>query len=610
MKKLILQSLIMLMLAFTAGAQENHLYEQMKTVNAQWQNQPEAMQVLESIPATRFKTFNEQISMHLKLVEKVLKERNTPGLNTTQKNKRLRLLDELAVYSSNAVYPVNDYLRYKNPVFIDRKNTHCAVGYLMMVSGHDDLARAIDREQKFAFVHEIKVKGVKEWADEFGFTIDELAWIQPGYPPAFTAVDLSNGLNGTVHCTAINPVDQTLYAGGEFTSSVNGQPCSYVAQYVSGFAGWDWVGVGNGVNGKVNAMVFNNNKLYVGGDFTLAGGLTARQVAVFDIQSGQWQALGSLDSTVNALAFYNNELYAGGRFTGMLAKWDGTQWLDVTNSYVYGQEIRTLEVFDNLLYIGGSFELPTGALRKNLMAFDGTQVVISGFGTPTPVNDLAVFNNRLYAACDFVEGTDTCAVAVLEAGDWQTVLKPGVSVPDFLNGEKIKSFLSVNQHLYAGGFFTASSLMTYGSHVMELRVDSTDGTIDFLDPLLVADSTVNTLFQWNNNLGFAGAFVSAFATLNHIGVLTSVDVTGIKNSTSATGIGLYPNPVNDWMNLTLGEEVKSFDMSVFDVNGKLIKSQSVSGSRLTIPTDDLAPGFYVLRCVNGSSVEVARFVKQ
>jgi hypothetical protein len=610
MKKLIYSTLIMLLLSFMAGAQEHHLFEQMKTVNAQWQYQPEALPVLQDLPETRFGSFTEQISMHLKLVEKVLRARNNERWNPGQLENRMRLLNELAVYSTKAIYPVNDYLPYKNPVFIDRNNTHCAVGYLMMVSGHDDLARKIDKEQKFAFVHEIKVKGVKEWADEFGFSIDELAWIQPGYPPAFTTVDLSNGLNGTVHCTAINPVDQTLYAGGEFTSSVNGQPCSYVAQYVSGFAGWDWVGVGNGLNGKVNAMVFQNNKLYAGGDFTMAGGVSVSHVAVFDVISGQWQALGSLDSAVNALAFYNNELYAGGRFTGMLAKWDGTQWLDVTNSYVYGQEIRTLEVFDNLLYIGGSFELPTGALRKNLMAFDGTQVILSGFGTPTPVNDLAVFNNRLYAACDFVEGTDTCAVSMLDAGNWITVLKPGLSIPDFLDGEKLKCFLAVNQHLYAGGLFTASSLMTYGTNLMELRVDSLDGTIDFLDPLMVSDSTVNTLFQWNNNLGFAGAFVSASATLNHIGVLTSVDVTGISKSAASLELNLYPNPTTESMQLTLGDAVKSFTLSVYDVNGKLIQAQTLGGNRHVMETAALSPGFYVLRCTYGSSVEVARFVKQ
>jgi hypothetical protein len=609
MKKLLLNTALILF-AFISNAQESRLYEQMKDVNAQWQYQPEAKKICSNLPDVRFKSFNDQISMHLHLVEKVLRNREQTNLTDAQQKHRLQLLNELALYRNKAVYPINDYLPYKNPVFIDRHNTHCAVGYLMMVSGHDDLAQKIDKEQKFAFVHEIKVEGVKEWAHEFGFTLDELAWIQPGYPPAFTTVDLSNGLNGTVTCTAVDPSNQFLFAGGDFTNSTNGQSCNKIAQYISGFAGWDWIGVGSGVNGKVNAMVLNNNKLYVGGAFTMASGVTANHIAVYDLQSGQWQALGSLDSVVNALTFYNNELYAGGRFTGMLAKWDGTQWLNVSNSYLYGQEVRTLEVFDSLLYIGGQFELPTGALRKNVAVFDGTQMMTSGFGTPTPVNDFAVYSNRLYAACDFVEGIDTCALSMLELGDWQTVLMPGGAVADFLSGEQIKTLLSVNQHLYAGGFFTASSLMTFGTNLMEINIDTTAGNVSYLNPLLFSDSTVNSLFVWNTNLGFGGAFVNAGTTLNHIGVLTSVDVTGLEQGMKQGELSIYPNPVAEGFTLVVEEGMKTFELSVFDLNGKIVKSQTLSGNLHFIGTQDLAPGFYVLRCTHGAEVKLSRFVKR
>ena len=57
---------------------------------------------------------------------------------------------------------------------------------------------------------------------------------------------------------------------------------------------------------------------------------------------------------------------------------------------IYGKGVRTLEVFNNELIVGGDFELPTGALRKNACKYDGTQLLTIGFGTPTPVNDFEI----------------------------------------------------------------------------------------------------------------------------------------------------------------------------------------------------------------------------
>ena len=609
MKKILITTLFFASV-FVSMVRGNGIKEQMMQVNAQWSKQLESDQILASLDRQSFRNFNEQITLHLQLVERVLRSRDMTHLSAEQKGKRMHLLDQLALYHQQARYPVNDYLPYKNPVFIDRNNTHCAVGYLMMVSGHDALAQEINAKQKFAYVHEIKVEGVKEWADEFGFTTDELAWIQPGYPPSFTTIDLSNGLNGTVTCTAVDPSNQFLFAGGEFTQSISGQPCSYIAQYISGFAGWDWVSVGAGLNGKVNAMVLENNKLYVGGEFTTAGGNPANHVAMYDLQSGQWQSLGALDSAVNSLAFYNNELYAGGRFTGMVAKWDGNQWLDFTSSYLYGTEVRTLEVFDSLLYIGGKFELFTGALRKNVMAYDGNQVLMSGFGTPTPVNDFAVYNNRIYAACEFVEGIDTCALSMLEMGDWQTVLSPGFTVPDFLSGTGIKSLLSVNQHLYAAGHFTASALMVYGSQVMEINLDQLTGNVNSLNPLLIADSTANSLFVWNNNLGFAGAFVDAGITLNHIGVLSSVDVTGTKDGISNSSLLIYPNPVANELQLHLTGTESWLQLNISDLNGKNLISSTFYGNKNIVDVSQLAAGFYLATLTREGKTSYAKFIKR
>jgi hypothetical protein len=201
-------------ITLAANNQKNQLIEKLSRVNVQWliQNDVDDVALIREP-----NTFNDWISTHLNLVEYTLRNRSTAHLSAEQKNHRFQLLDELKEYAEAGVFPINDYLPYQNPVFIDRIGTHCAVGYLMMQSGNDDLARRIDAREKFAYIHEIKTPGVAQWAAEHGFTTDELAWIQPGYPPQSNAFDLNGGLNGTVLATAFQPNDETLYMAGGTT---------------------------------------------------------------------------------------------------------------------------------------------------------------------------------------------------------------------------------------------------------------------------------------------------------------------------------------------------------------------------------------------------------
>jgi hypothetical protein len=68
------------------------------------------------------------------------------------------------------------------------------------------------------------------------------------------------------------------------------------------------------VNGAVLALAVSGNDLYVGGDFTTAGGNPANRIAKCDGSS--WSALGSgMNGEVRALALSGNGLYAAGSFT-------------------------------------------------------------------------------------------------------------------------------------------------------------------------------------------------------------------------------------------------------------------------------------------------------
>lgn len=613
MKKIIF--LLLALQAFLAQANNNTL-QQLASVNVQWQKQNDIAAVIAETAISPNINHIDLIALHLQLVEKTLRARSVAHLNAMQQANRNTLLNKLNTYWKAKQFPVNDYLTYKSPVFIDRFGTHCAVGYLMQQSGYENLAREIDKTQKFAFVHDIKVNGVASWAQEQGFTIDELAWIQPGYWVTNTATDLGGGVNGQVNAILVEQGGMSIYVAGEFNMAGGTVSANNIAVYQSGFAGWFWMPLNNGVNGKINAMLVHNNQLIVGGSFTQADGQVANHIALYDFVNGQWQSMGSLDGTVNTIALYNNEIYAGGSFTGMLAKWNGSAWIDANQIGFYGNEVRSLAVINNELIIGGDFELPTGALRKNVIGFDGTQFIYMGFGTLTPVNDLALYNGRIYAACDAVSGNDTCALALFNAAnnDWEKVIIPFNSLGNSFNGNKIMTLAVNGNEMLCGGNFMVGSGLYFGKNIMRFQQANTATANDYtISPVLFLDSTVNIITMNSSLAYFGGDFVNnnVSNSLNHVAYFDVL--TGLKSikQENTNAISLYPNPAAGNFFITSAQKFNENDYVVItNYLGDEVLHKAITGNAASNPIDisNLANGIYNVNVFSSKQVFYQKLV--
>lgn len=577
---------------------DNLFLQNLVSVNDQWKNQEFNTSDFSSFENAKPQNFNQWISVHLQLVEKNLRRRDVSNLSLNQLKNRNYLLDQLKEYALRGIFPINNFIPIKNPVFIDASGTHCAVGYLMQQSGAEQLAQQINKNEKFAYIHQIKTKGVGEWAKNNGFSLDELAWIQPGYPPNFTTNPLLQGLNGSVKTMAINPSDGTIYVGGSFSASVDGTACSRIAAYSNGFAGYSWIDLAGGVNGTVNKVILYQNKLIVGGEFTTAGSVTAFNVASFDLQSMQWQQMGFLNGVVNTFEVFNNEVYAGGNFNSFIAKWNGTSWQEVLPGYLYGNEVRALKAHENQLIIGGDFELPTGALRKNAFAFDGTQAVLMGFGTKTPVNDFEIYQGKIYAGCDYISGNDTCALASFVGEDWQTIFDGdfyNFGFGSFLHGT-IKQMKAFGSTMYIAGDFSVNSGMTFGENMIRYSETAND-TVPM--PILMADSTINCFGFYYNDICFGGDFTyQPGSNLNRIAFLQNELLVSTKTNTAKNKINIFPNPSTDKIYITnnLNEPVES--IKLFSADGKLILSQLNLGKQAIIQIEKPANGIYFIEAID------------
>ena len=87
--------------------------------------------------------------------------------------------------------------------------------------------------------------------------------------------------------------------------------------------------------------------------------------------------------------------------------------------------------------------------------------------------------------------------------------------------------------------------------------------------------------------------------------------TGISQYLTENDVVVYPNPVADQLTVSLRTNAfQVSDLAVYDINGKLILSQSVSDNQIHVTAQQLASGHYFLRLSDGKNSVTTKFVKR
>jgi uncharacterized repeat protein (TIGR01451 family) len=248
-----------------------------------------------------------------------------------------------------------------------------------------------------------------------------------------------------------------VYVGGQFTT-VGGISANHIARWSGG-----WTTLGSGVNGTVFAIAQYGTDIYVAGSFTQAGGVAAKNIARWN--GGSWFAVGAgTDDEILAMKVYKDvgrpaELYvagifanAGGQPANKIARWNGASWSAVGTG-ITGSQVNALTTFDD----GGGQALIAGGLftQAGSVAVNGVARFRSGAwsamgslaGGPFAfaLHDAGTgAGTELYSA-----GTFTGGVARWNGTAWSTV-GTGFANPVFA----LTSFKADGvKKLFAGGFF-------------------------------------------------------------------------------------------------------------------------------------------------------------
>jgi hypothetical protein len=205
------------------------------------------------------------------------------------------------------------------------------------------------------------------------------------------------GVSGASHSLslyAIEATDSRVYVGGVFSlAGVLG------ANNVASWDGNNWVAMGSGVQGCINAaatascapfvytIAASGNDVYVGGNFTSAGDVSAKCLAKWD--GSKWTPFGEgANGPVYKIAIYGNSIYVGGKFTSIggvqangIARFDGNEW-SALGSGVDGY-VDAIAFKDNEVYVGGLFSTAGGKTANNFARWIGPAIAVAP--PPPPV---------------------------------------------------------------------------------------------------------------------------------------------------------------------------------------------------------------------------------
>lgn len=621
--------LFAILLSFSTQAEPLHpnsekaLFYHLTEVNKQWKYQDDLHQ-LDLNQIIHFQNDNQRIQKHLELVYQVLSNRSINHLTATQRVNRTRHLSVLKSYYEAAVFPTNHYHNKRQPYFVDNYNVHCAVGYLLQQDGQTAIIATIRANDNYTYIHELtKYPQLNNWAKANGFTVDELAWIQPGYPPnnQFLPVGNGGGVDGEILCFEKSDDENTLFIGGNFTT-IDGISSSSVAS----FDGTNFQAIG-GISGSVHDMKYDNGNLYVVGDFSI--NQTSTSVAVWD--GTTWTALqnGDVQGTVYTIEILWTRLYIGGDFQKInnanmshLAYYDlgsqqwstdgralvGSSYQVIPNGFSVDAPVYDLEIVNSMLAVGGEFmNVAPNITNPNFNKFntsflaywDYTGEWISGFSSANGiVNSIQYINGDLYIGS--LVSNASSIISVLSAGIWSYTYSLG-GYDDF----KVHDFIEHNNKVYTvGGITHIPMIGTFGQGILSVFHNSNnvsaqgEGTIN---------SSVKAATTFQNKAYFGGSFDSI--GIVEVNGLTVSDLDGVSNTENINDENSYKVwYANSAIVIEKGDYV-STDFTLFNVNGQVVHQvQNINQNRHEISISHLPKGVYFYNINNDQNSKSGKLV--
>lgn len=275
--------------------------------------------------------------------------------------------------------------------------------------------------------------------------------------------------------TSLQKVNSDLYIGGYFTEA-DDQLFSNIIRWNTQTSTFNKLSDGSSELGVYDGHLFsiaqNNNKIYVGGNFSIVGGTKASNIALLEDES--WHSLNEgINGVIYTICADSSNVYVGGSFGEAgtttayhIARWNGNEWssIGIGVGGVSNPSVNVIKKKDNYLYVGGHFAIVGDSTNSNLTANsiarfnllnDTWQNISNGVelfpGTPGYVNDIEFDGDSMYVGGQFysVDNRSVNSLVMFINNNWVFV---GDSIDNGVNGI-VYTIKNIEGSLYIGGEF-------------------------------------------------------------------------------------------------------------------------------------------------------------
>jgi hypothetical protein len=154
---------------------------------------------------------------------------------------------------------------------------------------------------------------------------------------------------------------------------------------------------------------------------------------------------------------------------------------------------------------------------------------------------------------------------------------------------------------------TQTSNSTFTSTTLTASAVPTGGTYQWL---LNGSTIANATAQ-----SYTTSAIGSYTVRINVGGCTATSdpfvivITALEPSTN-NDFSLYPNPVKDWLNLSLGKFEGKKDIAVYQPSGQQMAKQEVHGKEANLYVGDYPQGMYIIKVSTPKATGVIKFIKQ
>lgn len=544
-----------------------------------------------------FSSEEERIATHLTLVIEKIEGEN--AAKAEPDGKVIELMAQLATYAEGHVFPINNKVAQRQPVFIDDYGTACAVGHLMRENGYAGLAYSVQENMNLAYVKEIPAELLTDWSNKSGLSFGDMALIQPGYLPATTWTDYGSNIEGEINDMIV--YQDELYIGGQFL--LDGEP-----RCLAKVVGNQVVPTLIDPVGVINDLEIYEGKIWAAGNFN-----DLQNLLSWDLSVVSYSTVGSSKYAMGyKLKADTDVMYMSADASGIIGQSNvyiiqDPGWLEIGQ---FDYPVYAMDIYNDQLHVGGAFshEWTSNVELGAVASWDLNNWYPVGDGVPNIVYDFMVDGDQIMACGELRNklGIVNFGTAELIDATWVQPWWAGTYVNTIEETTVFYGIDKFDDQMFIWGDFEANGWMTTGQDVGTFDILVEDELWPTIAPILNdMEGSVNAMIQWNGVYWIAGDFIGFEGVPSN---LATTDLTTEISRVDAVTFQMYPNPATSELTITSSSVISQ--ISLFDMSGRLVLDRlNIGKKKATVRVDQLPAGLYTSRVIHeNGGFESATFV--